>query len=244
MRSALMRFYWRLEKIFYPQLRYSQYHYYEALRRNIPNSCDWLDLGCGHQMFASWMTGEERELAARSKRLVGIDLDSEGLRKNQTVHLRILGNLEMLPFPDGSFGAVTANMVVEHLAQPEKVLAEVHRVLRPGGVFIFHTPNVRSFMIGIASKMPQKLKNFLAGLLEGRKEEDVFPTHYHMNTFASIRKHAGERDFKIQELESVSTSAVTALLGPFAIVELLYMRLLEAPSLAGLRSNLIAVLKR
>jgi ubiquinone/menaquinone biosynthesis C-methylase UbiE len=244
MRNGLMRFYWRLEKIFYPRLRYSQYHYYETLKRTIPKSCDWLDLGCGHQMFATWMTGEERELAQRSRRLVGIDLNWEGLRKNLAVSDRVFGNMETLPFHANSFDAVSANMVVEHLPNPERVLAEVHRVLRPGGIFVFHTPNVRCFMMSIASRMPQTLKNFLAAVLEGRKEEDVFPTCYRMNTPAAIRRYAGQSGFSVQELQAVSTSAITALFGPVAIVELLYMRTLEAPWLAGLRSNLIAILKK
>jgi len=244
MRQALMRLYWRLEKIFYPGLRYSQYPYYETLRRTIPEGADWLDLGCGHQMFASWMVAEEQELAGRSGKLIGIDLDWDGLRKNQAVDGRVFGNLETMPFREGSFAVVTANMVVEHLSDPGRVLAEVYRVLRPGGVFIFHTPNARCFMMTMASKMPQKLKNFLAAVLENRKEEDVFPTCYRMNTFAAIRNQARENHFAIHELESVSTSAVTALFAPAAIVELLYMRMLEAPAMEGYRSNLIAVLRK
>src|SRR5580700_2883120 len=180
MRAALMKFYWKLEKIFHPKLRYSQEHYYETLKEAIPQGCDWLDLGCGHQMFASWMMSEERELAQRSKRLIGIDLDWEGLKNNPTVSAKIFGNLERLPFQSGSFDVATANMVVEHLANPDAVLREVHRVLKPGGLFIFHTPNVRSAMMRVASKMPQSWKTGLAILLEGRKEADVFPALYQM----------------------------------------------------------------
>ena len=109
---------------------------------------------------------------------------------------------------------------------------------------MFHTPNVKSLMIGTASILPQSVKNFLAARLEGRKEEDVFPTCYRMNTFADARRCADAAGFRVHELQSVSTSAITALLGPVAIVELLYLRILESPHLAGFRSNLIAVLKK
>ena len=43
-----------------------------------------------------------------------------------------------LPFPDSSFDTVTASLVFCSIDDPERVLAEVHRVLRPGGRFLFH----------------------------------------------------------------------------------------------------------
>jgi ubiquinone/menaquinone biosynthesis C-methylase UbiE len=195
-------------------------------------------------MFASWMTSEELQLAQRSKRLIGIDLDWEGLKKNPTVSAKIYGNLEHLPFQSDSFDIATANMVVEHLANPEAVLREIHRVLRPGGLFIFHTPNVRSVMMRVASGMPQSWKTTLAGLLEGRKEADVFPALYRMNTQAAIRQSAAITGFQVEEIRLVSTSAVTQLLGPLAIVELLYLRLLEARRLKGWRSNMIGLMRK
>lgn len=44
---------------------------------------------------------------------------------------------EQLPFDQSSFDVVVANFVVHHLARPETVFKEVHRVLRPGGKFVF-----------------------------------------------------------------------------------------------------------
>ena len=43
-----------------------------------------------------------------------------------------------LPFPDSSFDTVTASLVFCSIDDPERVLAEVNRVLRPGGRFLFH----------------------------------------------------------------------------------------------------------
>jgi len=156
----------------------------------------------------------------------------------------VFGNLEHLPFPPASFDVATANMVVEHLADPDVVLREVQRVLQPGGMFIFHTPNVRSVMMRIASITPQSWKTWLACILEGRKEEDVFPTLYKMNTPAAVQEAAARTGFRVEELRLVSTTAVTSLLGPIAIFELLYLRLLETPGLQGYRSNLIVILRR
>src|SRR5579862_8543806 len=111
MRRALRKVYWWFEKRICPRLRYSQVHYYETLNRLIAANCRWLELGCGHQMFAGWMIKEERELGSRAARLVGIDLDFDGLRKNPVISDRIFGDIERLPLADQSFDLVTANMV-------------------------------------------------------------------------------------------------------------------------------------
>ncbi|HWZ32809.1 MAG TPA: methyltransferase domain-containing protein [Bryobacteraceae bacterium] len=244
MRKRLFNWYWWLERRIHPGLRYSQVHYHDLLDARIPKNCDWLDLGCGHQMFASWMKKEEHELAARSRRLVGIDRDLGGLKENVVIHDAVYGDIGALPFESGSFDVVTANMVIEHLEDPGTVLGEVRRVLRPGGLFIFHTPNCRSLVMTMARMIPQSAKIWLARVLEEREEKDVFPTHYAMNTAGSISEHARSSGFAVQEIRSVSTSATTALITPLCIIELVYLRMLERPVFAGLRSNLIATLER
>ena len=50
-----------------------------------------------------------------------------------------------LPFEDGAFGAVFAGEIIEHLVDTAGFLAELHRVLAPGGVAVITTPNLASF---------------------------------------------------------------------------------------------------
>lgn len=45
-----------------------------------------------------------------------------------------------IPFPDGTFDAVVAQAVLEHVLDPAKVVQEIHRVLRPGGLVYAATP--------------------------------------------------------------------------------------------------------
>lgn len=171
-------------------------------------------------------------------------MDRDGLRKHRSIQDKVLGNIESLPFRADSFDIVTANMVVEHVLHPEPLLEQLRRILRPGGLFIFHTPNRNCALVRMARLVPQGIKNRMIFLLEGRREEDVFPTQYRLNSIAAIRSTAARIGFDIAELRSVNSAAITAMLGPVAALELLYLRALENPRFEQLRSNLIVVLRK
>ena len=55
---------------------------------------------------------------------------------------------EQLPFPDASFDMVYSWGVIHHSAQPERIVAEIHRVLKPGGTFVgmmYHRHSLKVF---------------------------------------------------------------------------------------------------
>jgi hypothetical protein len=81
-------------------------------------------------------------------------------------------------------------------------------------------------------------------LLEGREPEDVFPTHYRMNDPGAIAKVATAAGFEVERMELVSTSAITVMLGPLVVPELLWIRLLRQPRFAWLRSDIVCTLRR
>jgi 2-polyprenyl-6-hydroxyphenyl methylase/3-demethylubiquinone-9 3-methyltransferase len=98
-----------------------------------------LDLGCGGGFLANY-------LAACGHRMVGIDTSAEALGVAQRYdHTRravyLVGDACALPFADASFDAVCAMDLIEHVTAPERLIAEAARVLRPGGLFFFHTFN-------------------------------------------------------------------------------------------------------
>src|SRR5688500_3644916 len=80
---------WSADRLIAPRLTRSQYAYYETLREYVQSGAQWLDLGCGHQVFASWMDREQADVIKRSKTVVGIDRDWVGLRAHAGIAKKV-----------------------------------------------------------------------------------------------------------------------------------------------------------
>lgn len=98
-----------------------------------------LDLGCGAGFLSN-------DLAAHGLRVAALDRSVESLavaaRHDPTRSVGYLqGDAYALPFADGSFDGVCAMDLLEHVEEPGRVVREAGRVLRPGGLFFFHTFN-------------------------------------------------------------------------------------------------------
>lgn len=93
-----------------------------------------LDLGCGAGHSFT-------ELAPRET--VGVDVDADALAGQE--RRTVAADMRVLPFPDATFAAVLAVQSIEHVPDPERVVAEARRVLRPGGVAVWVTPNRLTF---------------------------------------------------------------------------------------------------
>lgn len=102
---------------------------------------DVLDLGCAGGFMAE-------AIALRGATVTGIDPAAEAIRAARRhahasgLHIGYdVGQGEALPYNDASFDAVVCVDVLEHVADLDLVLAQVARVLRPEGLFLFDTIN-------------------------------------------------------------------------------------------------------
>jgi SAM-dependent methyltransferase len=245
LRDRLYRLSGVLQRRITPGLPFSQTVFEERLRPLLGEARSWLDLGCGHRLLPEWREDAERELVARVPFVVGIDADEQAVRRHRSIHDRCVGDVTRLPFADGSFDLVTANMVVEHLADPAAQFAEVGRVLAPGGRFVFHTPNADSYIVRLVRMLPDGVKRGLAWLSEGRPSVDVYPTFYRANDAASVESVSAKAGLGLASIEFVSTGPAFSLVPPILVLELVWIRQLQRrPGLARFRPNLICCLRR
>lgn len=83
-----------------------------------------------------------RHLAALGGRVTSIDIDYPSMvTARQAVTACVVGACETLPFATASFDTVLSHEVLEHVQDDGQALAEMARVLRPGGRLILFTPN-------------------------------------------------------------------------------------------------------
>jgi len=234
-----------LQRWITPGLRYSQSILEERLREYVPRAERWLDLGCGHRVLPEWRAAAETELVRTSQIAVGVDTDFDAIRRHRSFTKLIRADIGTLPFRSASFDLVTANMVVEHLADPARQFAEVARVLVPGGAFVFHTPNAQSYVVALARLIPDAIKRPLARALEDRVAADVYPTHYRANKRSALERASAACGLRIEKIEFITSSPALSLVPPLLIPELLWIRQLQRrPALAKFRPVLICVLRK
>ena len=109
-------------------------------KHHVPDNADLLDVGCG----AGFLTNP---LAASGYQLKGVDLSATSLEtakahaSSQFNPVYQTADAYNLPEPNQSFDVVLMMDFLEHVDNPDLAIAEAARVLRPGGLFIFHTFN-------------------------------------------------------------------------------------------------------
>lgn len=95
-------------------------------------SGDILDFGCGSKPYESLFNHQK---------YLGIDIENPGHSHTNEKIDAIFDGVN-IPYPDHSFDACIASEVLEHVIEPDKVLREIGRVLKPNGILILTTPFV------------------------------------------------------------------------------------------------------
>lgn len=169
--------------------------FYTRVNALLDSSSTVLDFGAGRGLWMTEPLAEySRHLRAfheRVARVVGIDVDDAVLKNAALAEAQVVAPGDPIPYPDATFDLVLADYVLEHVSAADApgVASEILRVLKPGGWLAARTPN-KWGMIGLGARaVPNQLHTrFLHRLQPGRKDEDVFPVEYHMNTRRQLRR--------------------------------------------------------
>lgn len=95
-----------------------------------------LDVGCGTGTFL-------RQAKLQGWEVAGTELSRAGANAARSQELRVHeGEIWEADFPEASFDLVTCWHVIEHVADPRRVLEEMYRLLHPGGWIVLATPNL------------------------------------------------------------------------------------------------------
>ncbi|MEI7835433.1 MAG: class I SAM-dependent methyltransferase [Planctomycetota bacterium] len=138
---------------FYEEVRYKAYglKYHSAILRGmVTDDLDGviLDVGCG--------TGIISRLYPH-KDITGIDISEGMLKYHPGKCLR--ASADAIPFEDSSFDAVIGRSILHHLDNPGKALAEMRRVLKPGGKLVLWETN-KSWLAQMIRRAAQSHERF------------------------------------------------------------------------------------
>ena len=122
----------------------------------------------------------QQQLSLHSGMTIGMDVL---LTRHLNLRTLVGGSIYDIPFADRSFDLVTCKVVMEHLDEPARAVAEIARVLVRGGALIINPPNLwnygRVLANAISAKvLPERWRLSLVRASDSREPQDIFPVRY------------------------------------------------------------------
>ena len=169
------------------------------------------DLGCGMGGFAVAAELEGADVTALDYNAAYCAITAVRAERYDIRMPVLRGAAEALPLPDADFELVTAWDVLEHVQQPHAMLAELARVLRPGGTafvtainrFAFRDPH---YHLPLINYLPRPAGELIVELLGRSKRRSAFRDRQrlgemHYFTLPAIRKLAAAHGFRTIDLD-------------------------------------------
>jgi SAM-dependent methyltransferase len=197
--------------------------------------CLVLEAGCG----------ESTTLGRRKsplKHLIGLDPLPNDMKRNVTVHFRVQGVLEHLPFADGSLDGVYSDSVFEHISDPRLVTTEFYRVLKPGGRVLINTNSVFNPFMFPNKFMTVRQREWLKAKMK-IESEGTYAAPYRINTKRALIRYLSKAGFKDIQ---VYRWGVPNMYHPrwFLTLQLLMELAAETPLFCGLKHRLMATCRK
>lgn len=162
-------------------------------KRDSPKLCD---VGCGTGVFLDIAKGYGFSVC-------GVEINKElvGFAKDNFSVDVFFGRLEEIKFPNDSFDVVTLWDMIEHIAQPSRLLKEINRILRRGGLVAIETPNIDSLLHKLA------LFCYYGSLKKWTKPIEIYNVHHlHYFSPSTIKRYIESHGFCITSIDKDETN--------------------------------------
>ncbi len=158
-----------------------------------------LEAGCGTECWISHKIRQE----VTDMRVIGIDVDADNA-SNPHIDEFHLASVDNIPLPDNSVDIVIAAWVLEHFDKPDQALSEIRRVLKPGGHFLFWTPNIYNPAMLMSALADHEIHRAVVRALFRKADWDNCKTYYRMNSIRALSRLASHNGFRIEKLNLIS----------------------------------------
>jgi SAM-dependent methyltransferase len=145
-----------------------------------------LEIGCGRGAMLDHLRGAGHAVT-------GIDIDAAALSQCQESYPGLsvfVASGDALPFADGSFDIVLSFDVFEHIKDSDRHLAQVRRVLKPGGRYVLQTPNKWT---NIPFELLRQWKKYHSGPIESYRA--VVEDHCALHNYWQLRRRFARNGF-------------------------------------------------
>ncbi|WP_106409327.1 glycosyltransferase, partial [Teichococcus deserti] len=172
-----------IPEAYHGEIAVEHYHRYLFAREFVAGR-DVLDIACGEGYGSALLA----ELASR---VTGVDIDREAVLAGQQRYSRgnldfMLGDCLRIPLPDASVDVVVSFETIEHIDEHEAMLAELKRVLRPGGLLIMSSPDKYRYSV-----LPDHSNPFHAKELYAHEFAALMKRHFRNLAMAGQRSMFG-----------------------------------------------------
>lgn len=168
---------WRAHNSRIPLQRYWQRTRHKHIMDLTPPNVSTVDVGCGSS-----------HILASLPHMIGVDMRFDKLNFMRRTNKKLLqANGCILPFPDASFECAISSQVIEHIPdEGGKLIDELDRVLKPGGIMVLGTPDYGNW----EWRVTERLYDWFAP----GAYADEHVTHY---TFASLKAALESRGYEV-----------------------------------------------
>ena len=233
----------RLHDRFYSGPRYDgTLLFYDWVREHASAETRLLNMGAGPPT-----RNPTRIFKGTVAEVVGADVD-KCVFGNDELDRAVLIQNGRLPLSDETFDLALSDYVLEHVENPAQFLAEVYRVLKPGGHFFFRTPNIYHYVALVSAATPHWFHGLVANRARANElgSQEPWPTCYKLNSRRAITAAARTAGFRVIELRLVEMEPSYLRFHALAFFAgVCYERIVNSHKIfAGLRANYFGCLTK